>query len=225
MTEDPYTSARHKMVAEQLVERGITDPSVIQALSTIPRHLFVPEAVRAQAYDDGPLPIGENQTISQPYIVALMTQLLGLEGFETVLEVGTGSGYQTAILGKLARQVFSIELYEPLAQQATRILHELGYENLVIMTGDGSRGLLAHGPFDAIIITAAAPRVPQILLEQLADGGRLVAPVGGAEGQVLERWTRRDARRGDHFKCEKMIPVAFVPLRGKHGWQEKDWKM
>lgn len=220
MSEDPYASARYQMITDQLVARGITDLRVIQVMSTIPRHIFVLEEFRNQAYTDGPLSIGENQTISQPYIVALMTQLLRLEGHETVLEVGTGSGYQTAILGKLARQVFSIERYEVLAQRATRVLHTLGYENLVIMTGDGSRGLLAHGPFDGIIITAAAPRVPQIMFEQLADGGRLVAPVGGVEGQVLERWTRR----GGRFKREKIIPVSFVPLRGKHGWREEDWK-
>lgn len=220
MTENPYASARHYMVTEQLLARGITDPRVLEAMSALPRHLFVPEEVREHAYADGPLPIGENQTISQPYIVALMTQLLRLEGHETVLEVGTGSGYQTALLCTLARQVFSVERYEALAQRATRILHELGYENLAIMTGDGSRGLLAHGPFDAILITAAAPSVPQTMLEQLAEGGRLVVPVGGAEGQVLERWTRR----GRRFKHEKIIPVSFVPLRGKYGWQEQDWQ-
>lgn len=229
MSEDPYPSARHRMVAEQLIERGITDPRVLQAMSEVPRHLFVPEEVRDQAYADGPLPIGENQTISQPFIVALMTQLLHLQGHETVLEIGTGSGYQAAILGSLARQVYSIERHEALAEQAARVLQELGYENLVVISGDGSRGLLAHGPYDGIIITAATPRVPKIILEQLADGGRLVLPAGGERGQMLERWTRRDARRaggrGSRYKREKILPVAFVPLRGKLGWQEKEWKL
>ncbi|NUM43570.1 MAG: protein-L-isoaspartate(D-aspartate) O-methyltransferase [Anaerolineales bacterium] len=220
MSEDLYTSARHSMVVEQLVERGITDPRVIHAMSTVPRHQFVPDEVRDQAYDDGPLPIGENQTISQPYIVALMTELLNLQGHETILEIGTGSGYQAAILGKLARQVYSIERHEPLAQQAARVLDALGYTNIVIMTGDGSRGLLAHGPYEGILVTAATPRVPQILLAQLADGGRLIAPSGGEKGQQLERWTRRGAR----FKCETLIPVAFVPLRGKLGWQDNEWR-
>ncbi|HNB55294.1 MAG TPA: protein-L-isoaspartate(D-aspartate) O-methyltransferase, partial [Anaerolineales bacterium] len=190
MSKDSYTAARHSMVTEQLVERGITDPRVIHAMSAVPRHLFVPAESREQAYADGPLPIGENQTISQPYIVGLMSQLLNLQGHEIVLEIGTGSGYQAAILGKLARQVYSIERHEPLSEQATQVLHELGYENIVIMTGDGSRGLLAHSPFDGILIAAATPQVPKIILEQLADGGRLIVPTGGPDGQDLERWTR-----------------------------------
>lgn len=220
MTEDFYPTARHSMVKEQLVERGITDPRVIHAMSTVPRHLFIPEEFREHAYADGPLPIGANQTISQPYIVGLMSQLLNLHGDEIVLEIGTGSGYQAAILGKLARQVYSIERHEFLSEQATQVLHELGYENIVIMTGDGSRGLLAHSPFDGILIAAATPEVPQIILDQLAEGGRLIVPTGGPEGQILERWTRH----GHRYKREEIIPVAFVPLRGKHGWHEEDWK-
>ncbi|GAB4578898.1 MAG: protein-L-isoaspartate(D-aspartate) O-methyltransferase [Anaerolineales bacterium] len=220
MIKDPYASPRHRMVTEQLVARGITDPRVIQAMSSVPRHLFVPEELRAQAYDDGPLAIGENQTISQPYIVALMTELLHLQGHETVLEIGTGSGYQAAILGKLAKQVYSIERHDALARRAALVLHELGYTNLIIMTGDGSRGLLAHSPYEGILITAAAPRVPEILLKQLADGGRLIVPTGGEKGQQLERWTRQ----GSEFKGEIIIPVAFVPLRGKFGWQENEWR-
>jgi len=220
MSEDPYTSSRQQMIAEQLMERGITDVRVLQAMATVPREHFVPEEHRHLAYADGPLPIGEDQTISQPFIVALMTQLLRLKGDEIVLEIGTGSGYQAAILAQLAKQVFTIERHDSLAQQAAKTIHELGYENLVVMAGDGSRGLLAHGPFDGIIITAAAPKVPPGLLEQLTDGGCLVLPTGGAKGQVLERWTRR----GDRFKHEKITPVSFVPLRGKLGWQEKEWK-
>ncbi len=220
MPEDPYTLARDQMVAEQLASRGITDPRVLQAMSEVPRHLFVPEEYREKAYTDGPLPIGEDQTISQPYIVALMTQLLHLKGDETVLEIGTGSGYQAAILGKLARQVYTIERFDPLARHAARTLHALDYTNLVVMTGDGSRGLLAHGPFDSILITAATPRVPLIILEQLTEGGHLVLPLGGEKGQMLERWTRH----GNHYHHEDIAPVAFVPLRGKLGWQEKEWR-
>ena len=219
MPTDPYTLARHRMVTEQIAARGITDPRVLHAMREVPRHLFVPEAFWDRAYEDGPLPIGEGQTISQPFVVALMTQLLDLTGDETVLEIGTGSGYQAAILGKLARQVYTIERHDSLARQAARILHQLGYENLVVMTGDGSRGMLAHGPFDGILVTAAAPRVPSLLLEQLNDGGRLVLPLGGEKGQILECWVRM----GDRFSHEQVTPVAFVPLRGKLGWQEKDW--
>lgn len=220
MPEDPYTLARHQMVTEQLAARGITDPRVLQAMREVPRHLFIPEEHHHLAYADGPLPIGENQTISQPFIVALMTQLLELKGDETVLEIGTGSGYQAAILARLARQVYTIERYDSLARLAAQTLQELGYENLVVMTGDGSRGLLAHGPFDGILVTAAAPRVLPLLLEQLAEGGRLVLPLGGKKGQMLERWIRQ----GDHYNHEKLTPVAFVPLRGKYGWPKKDWR-
>lgn len=215
-----YTAERHRMVAEQLVARGITAPRVLQAMRAVPRHLFVPEEYRHLAYADGPLPIGEDQTISQPYIVALMTQLLELKGDETVLEIGTGSGYQAAVLGKLARQVYTIEIHDTLARKAARTLQQLGYSNVSVMTGDGSRGLLAHGPFDGILVAAAAPEVRGVLLEQLANGGRLVIPIGGEAGQVLQRWTRR----GNHFKREEIAPVAFVPLRGKLGWQEQEWK-
>lgn len=215
-----FTSTRHRMVDEQLADRGITDPRVLQAMADVPRHLFIPEEHRHLAYADGPLPIGEDQTISQPFIVALMTQLLELRGNEIVLEIGTGSGYQAAILSKLARQVFTIERHDSLARQAAQTLYELGYTNLVVMTGDGSRGLLAHGPFDGILITAAAPRVPSLLLEQLAEGGRLVLPTGGEQGQMLERWTRH----GDRYRHEEITPVAFVPLRGKLGWKEQEWK-
>jgi protein-L-isoaspartate(D-aspartate) O-methyltransferase len=218
--EDPHASPRHRMVAEQLAARDITDPRVLEAMRQVPRHLFVPQEHRSLAYADGPLPIGEDQTISQPYIVALMTQLLELKGDETVLEIGTGSGYQAAILGKLARQVYSIERHDALARQAAHTLHELGYTNLVVMTGDGSRGLLAHGPFNGIVITAASTRVPPLLLEQLTESGHLVLPTGGEKGQMLERWTRQ----GNRFKREEITPVAFVPLRGKSGWQEKEWK-
>jgi protein-L-isoaspartate(D-aspartate) O-methyltransferase len=220
MPEDAYTIARHRMVAEQLVHRGITDPRVLQAMKEVPRHRFVPEEFQEKAYADGPLPIGEDQTISQPFVVALMTQLLALKGEETILEIGTGSGYQAAVLGKLARLVYTIERHDSLAQRAAQILYELDYTNLVVMTGDGSRGLLAHAPFDGIIVTAATPRVPPLLLDQLADGGRLILPTGGEKGQMLERWTRD----GDHHHREEITPVAFVPLRGKLGWQEKEWK-
>lgn len=173
------------------------------------------------AYSDGPLPIGSGQTISQPYIVALMTQLLRLKGDENVLEVGTGSGYQAAVLGKLAKQVYTIERYTELADQAAAVLQKLGLNNVRVHIGDGSLGLPEHAPFQAILVTAAAPKVPQSLLEQLDEGGRLVVPVGGRMNQFLELWERRGAK----FVQDVLVPVAFVPLRGRHGWKEDSWEV
>lgn len=215
-----YKMLRERMVREQLVGRDITDPLVLKAMSEVPRHLFVPEELRSKAYYDGPLPIGHDQTISQPYIVALMTQLLDLRGSETVLEVGTGSGYQTAVLSRLAKQVFSIERHAALAEHAGRVLAQLGYDNAEVVVGDGSQGLPDQAPFDAILVTAAAPDVPEPLKAQLADGGRLVMPVGGPGGQMLERLVRE----GSQWRVEPIAPVMFVPLIGKHGWSEEDLK-
>ncbi|MER3514358.1 MAG: protein-L-isoaspartate O-methyltransferase [Chloroflexota bacterium] len=213
-----YDVLRERMVREQLVARDITDPLVLKVMSEVPRHLFVPEEVRDKAYRDSPLPIGHDQTISQPYIVALMTQALRLRGHEVVLEVGTGSGYQTAILSRLAKQVFSIEHHAELAERAGQILAQLGYHNVEVLAGDGSQGLPDQAPFDAILVAAAAPEVPWPLKAQLAEGGRLVIPIGGLHGQVLTRVTRQD----DHWSIEQLAPVMFVPLIGRYGWSEDD---
>lgn len=217
--EAQYARQRKSMVADQIVARGIRDPLLIDALLEVPRHRFVPRENASMAYADGPLPIGQGQTISQPYIVALMTELLKLTGEENVLEVGTGSGYQAAVLARLARQVHTIERHGPLAERAERCLQDLGVTNVQIHVGDGSLGLPKYAPFDAIIVTAAAPKVPQPLLEQLAPAGRLVIPVGASGAQDLQRWRREN----DNFEYESVLPVAFVPLRGEHGWKIERW--
>jgi protein-L-isoaspartate(D-aspartate) O-methyltransferase len=209
-------SEREYMVETQLLPRRIRDGLVLQVMRTVPRHLFVPPEYRHLAYTDGPLPIGFGQTISQPYIVALMSQLLELKGQERLLEVGTGSGYQAAVLGYLAGEVHTIERFPELARQAEQTLAELGLENVSVHIGDGTAGLLEFAPYQGIIVTAAAPHVPQALLDQLADGGRLVIPVGERGSQFLERWRRR----GDDFDVEEVIPVAFVPLVGQFGWRD-----
>lgn len=222
MDEDVfYTDERQRMVEEQLIDRNIRDERVLEAMRSVPRHAFVPLEYRHMAYSDGPLPIGSGQTISQPYIVALMTQLLRLKGDENVLEVGTGSGYQAAVLAKLAKQVYTIERYTELADQAAAVLQKLGLNNVRVHIGDGSLGLPEHAPFQAILVTAAAPKVPQSLLEQLDEGGRLVVPVGGRMNQFLELWERRGAK----FVQDVLVPVAFVPLRGRHGWKEDSWEV
>jgi len=213
--EDDFRQVRERMVEEQLRGRDITDDRVLEAMRSVPRHLFVPADVLRVAYSDAPLPIGFRQTISQPYIVALMSQLLGLRGDEVVLEVGTGSGYQAAVLGGLARQVYTLERIPELAEAARRRLGDLGIDNVDVQVGDGSAGLAEHAPYGGILVAAAAPKTPKPLLDQLADGGRLVLPVGNIEGQVLERWTRR----GESFDCDRAAPVSFVPLVGEHGWK------
>lgn len=213
--EEHFGLKRDRMVREHLRERGIRDPRVLDVMATIPRHVFVNPEHRGFAYADGPLPIGCGQTISQPYMVALMTELLELKGPEKVLEVGTGSGYQAAILAALAREVYTIERHGSLAHLAGRILRDLGFENVKVIVGDGSEGLPGQAPFDAIIVTAGAPEVPPALLAQLADHGRLVVPVGGRGEQYLERWERRGP---DDYISESILPVAFVPLVGRQGW-------
>ncbi len=207
------------MVESQLEGRGIVDTRVLDAMRTIPRHLFVVEAYRHLAYADGPLPIGQGQTISQPYVVAIMTQMLLLEGQEKVLEIGTGSGYQAAILALLAKEVHTIEQHASLADRARELMAGMNLANVHVHHGDGSSGLPAFAPYEAIIATAAAPQAPKPVLAQLADGGRLVLPVGGPTGQLLERWERR----GTRYDHEVIAPVAFVPLRGRYGWGEDDW--
>jgi len=211
MAEDSaFAKARDAMVASQILARGVRDSKTVAAMRQVPRHLFVPPALVAEAYDDHPLPIGHAQTISQPYIVAFMTEALGLKGGETVLEVGAGSGYQSAVLSRIAGRVFGIEIVEPLAREAAARLARLGYANVEIRAGDGYAGWPEHAPFDAIMVTAAAPRVPEPLKEQLKDGGRLVLPVGD-DVQELKIVTRR----GSIFEERSVLGVTFVPMTGK----------
>ena len=215
-TSDPFETQRLAMVQTQLAARGISDPRVLEAMRRVPRHRFVPETVRHEAYEDHPLPILENQTISQPYMVAVMSQILRLRGDERVLEIGTGSGYQTAVLCELAAQVYSIEYYQRLADGAAAVLDELGYDNVEIHVGDGSQGLPDLAPFDAIIVTAAAPSLPGPLRTQLSpDGGRMAVPVGVGDDQFLERVTRYGAR----YEIERIAAVRFVPLLGRYGFK------
>jgi len=216
MDEAAYTRQRLRMVEEQIEAREIRDDRVLEALRKVPRHQFISPEQRYAAYTDGPLPIGLHQTISQPYIVALMTELLHLQGNEVVLEVGTGSGYQAAILSCLARQVHTIERHAELAERAERVLREVGITNVQVHVRDGTLGLPEFAPFQGIMATAAAPKAPQPLLDQLADGGRLVLPVGSFGGQVLEFWQRD----GDALTHRAVLPVAFVPMIGVHGWDE-----
>lgn len=204
------------MVQDQIIARGITTPRLIDALNKIPRHLFVQEAMAVQAYSDGPLPIGEKQTISQPYMVALMTELLELKVNDHVLEIGTGSGYQTAVLASLCRRVWTIERIRSLAMQARKVLDSLHLLNVNIRVGDGTLGWPEEGPFDAIMVTAGAPAVPEALASQLSPGGRLVIPVGSEQEQSLLRLTLEP---DGNLKTEKFSPCRFVPLIGQQGWQ------
>lgn len=212
-----FTIARRRMVAEQVVARGITDSRVIDAMLKVPRHKFVEEALEGKAYQDAPLPIGEKQTISQPYMVAVMSEALNLKGFETVLEVGTGSGYQAAVLALLADRVFSLERIPALARRARKILDECGFSKVNIRLADGTHGWQDMAPFDAIVVTAGAPEVPQDYLDQLTVGGRLVIPVGDRDSQVLMRIKRTGERE---YEEERLLGCRFVPLIGNHGWNE-----
>lgn len=214
MSKIDYKAARKRMVTGQIAARGITSQRVLDAFLEVPRHLFVPPNQRLFAYQDGPLPIGLGQTISQPYIVAYMTDQLRLTGDEVLLEIGTGSGYQAAILGLLAQEVHTVERHHHLAEKARELLHNLDYNNITIHEGDGTHGLPEYAPFQGIMVTAAAPEVPQPLLDQLAEGGRLVMPVGGRGGQLLKLFQRQEGK----IKAEILTPVAFVPLIGDHGW-------
>jgi protein-L-isoaspartate(D-aspartate) O-methyltransferase len=215
ISEEAQALERELMVVQQIKGRGLTDERLLNAFRVVPRHRFVPEGYLDSAYEDFPLPIGQGQTISQPYIVALMTHLLRLTGNETVLEIGTGSGYQAAILSRMARQVYSIEIHPELAQHAAEVLADLNYFHVEIITGDGSGGLPEHAPYNGIIITASAPEAPPPLFAQLAEGGRLVLPAGPRSSQELEVWQIQDGVP----KCKKSIPVVFVPLRGEYGWK------
>jgi protein-L-isoaspartate(D-aspartate) O-methyltransferase len=214
-----YKTERLRMVEGQLASRDIKDERVLEAFRAVPRHQFVPQESRHLAYANGPLPISQSQTISQPYIVALMTQLLELKGDEVVLEIGTGSGYQAAILARLASEVHTVERHKELAKSATSILSALGYNNVHVHIGDGTLGWPDSAPYDGVIVTAAAPSVPRPLLKQLKDGGRVVIPVGGRGAQFLECWQRK----GSDFERDQIAPVAFVPLIGEHGWEEGHW--
>ena len=207
--KDTIFLKREKMVKEQIEARGVKDQRVLKAMRSVKRHLFVPEQTRSLAYDDRPLPIGLEQTISQPYIVALMTELLGLKGNEKVLEIGTGSGYQAAILAELAKEVYTMEIIEPLALNAEKLLKELGYKNIFVSHGDGFAGWPQAAPFDAIIVTCAPAEIPEPLIEQLAEGGKLVIPVGRLS-QELKLVEKSQGR----LTTKNIIPVRFVPMLG-----------
>ena len=209
-SDDQERVARLTMVSSQLERRGIHDERLLQAMRDVPRHAFVPAARRAEAYGDHPLPISEEQTISQPYMVALMIQCLRLEGREAVLEIGTGSGYQAAVLSRIAAQVYTVECFPSLAANACLVIQRLGYRNVRVAQADGCRGFAEGAPYQGIIVAAAAPFVPASLQAQLADGGRLVIPVGGIKEQRLTILTRK----GDAFDEEKSVGCRFVPLLG-----------
>lgn len=214
-----YNRQITRMINTQLMARGISDERVLKAMATVPRHLFVDEGLQGQAYSDSPLPIGSRQTISQPYIVALMTEALALQGAETVLEIGTGCGYQTAVLAELAERVFSIERIASLAFRAQRILDALHYYNILFRVGDGTYGWSEEAPFDAILTTAGAPTIPETLTGQLSVGGRLIIPVGGRSAQTLVKVTRLSEEAGD-IRTEDLCACRFVALIGEHGWKD-----
>jgi protein-L-isoaspartate(D-aspartate) O-methyltransferase len=215
MTAD-YVRARERMVQEQLVKRGIKDPRVLRAMAKVPRHLFIEGELWDRAYDDHPLPIGASQTISQPYIVALMAEALELKGAERVLEVGTGSGYEAAVLAELCGEVFSVEAVEDLALKARALLSSLGYLNISVLVGDGTLGWEEHAPYDAVVVSAAAPGIPRPLLEQLKLPGYVVLPMGEKALQSLVR-IRKD---GKGIREEYLGECRFVKLRGEYGWKD-----
>jgi len=209
-----FRGPRRRLV-ETLQDQGIRDLSVLHAIAEIPRHLFVPTGVRHRAYEDSALPIGNSQTISQPSIHARYLELLKLTGNEKVLEIGTGSGYQTALLARLASQVFTIERIAPLLDKAREVLQQMGSNNISFMLGDGTLGWRQFAPFDAILVGAAAPEIPAAYTEQLAEGGRLLIPLGARDEQMLHLFTRTDGE----LEREDIAPVRFVPLLGKHSWE------
>lgn len=213
-----YSIARRLMVEQQVIRRGVSDPLVVDAMMRVPRHLFVEEALWSQAYSDFPLPIGEKQTISQPFMVAFMTESLCLHGGEKVLEIGTGSGYQAAVLSQIVSRVYTVERLPGLARRARRILDSVGCRNVNIKLTDGTFGWEEEAPFDGIVVTAGSPQIPHHYLEQLAVGGRLVIPVGNRGSQVLKRVVRTGV---DKFSEEDLLDCRFVPLVGKYGWHEE----
>lgn len=215
-TVEPELRGPRRRLVEQLQEQGIRDLAVLKAIDETPRHLFVPRAVRHRAYEDSALPIGNGQTISQPSIHARYLELLHLTGTEKVLEIGTGSGYQTVLLSHLAAQVFSIERVAPLLESARAIIQQIGARNVSLLLGDGTLGWRQYAPYDAILVSAAAPDVPDAYIEQLAEGGRLLIPLGDREEQILYLIVKR----GEALERTEIAPVRFVPLVGKHSWEE-----
>ncbi len=213
--EEWYRAQRRHMVDDQLRARGVRDRRVLQAMEAVPRHLFVGEALRDNAYQDCPLPIGHGQTISQPYMVAVMTECLELRGDERVLEVGTGSGYQAAVLGRLAREVFTVERIAPLAEGAARCLCDLGYANVYVRFANGTLGLPDEAPFDRVVVTAAGPAIPRALVAQMAEGGIIVAPIGEAHFAQTLMVGRKAAGR---LTAREVLDCIFVPLVGAEGW-------
>ena len=206
-----FAVEREQMVKEQIAMRGVTDERVLRAMGKVPREQFVPEQMRGQSYSDGPLPIGYDQTISQPFVVAFMTEKLGLRPTDRVLEIGTGSGYQAAILAELAAKVYTIEIVEPLGKRAEETLRRLGYKNVQVKIGDGYQGWPEHAPFDAVIVTCAPDHVPQPLVEQTKEGGRIVIPVGPAGDQTLYLLEKKNGR----LEKRNVLPVSFVPMTGE----------
>ncbi len=215
-TVEPELRGPRRRLVEQLQEQGIRDLAVLKAIDETPRHLFVPQAVRHRAYEDSALPIGNGQTISQPSIHARYLELLHLTGTEKVLEIGTGSGYQTVLLSHLAAQVFSIERVASLLESARAIIQQVGAPNISLLLGDGTLGWRQYAPYDAILVSAAAPDVPQAYVEQLTEGGRLLIPLGDREEQLLYLMVKH----GDRLDRTEIAPVRFVPLVGKHSWEE-----
>ncbi len=213
VSSENYTAKREAMVSRQIAARGVNDPKVLEAMRKVERHKFVPEKHRPRAYNDHPLPIGDGQTISQPYIVALMTDALELDGSEKILEIGTGSGYQAAVLAEICKHVYTIEIVESLGKRAEKTLSELGYDNISVKIGDGYKGWKAHSPFDAIIVTCAPARIPEPLKRQLAEGGRMIIPVGESYAQELVLLTKIKGK----VKKQSITPVRFVPMVGKDG--------
>ncbi|MEA3468612.1 MAG: protein-L-isoaspartate(D-aspartate) O-methyltransferase [Thermodesulfobacteriota bacterium] len=211
---DRFATVRERMVQEQLLRRGIMDPGVLKAMSEVPRHLFVDDAMQAKAYGDYPLPIAGDQTISQPYIVAAMTQVLQLQGTEKVLEIGTGSGYQAAVLSRLCDKVYTVERINTLLAGARKIFDRLHYYNILARLDDGTLGWRENAPYDVIIVTAAGPQIPEPLIEQLADPGRMVIPVGDRNVQELQYLTKKDGE----ITVQRLESVRFVSLIGEHGW-------
>lgn len=211
-----FEKERKRMVEEQIVGRGVKDERVLAAMRKVPRHEFLPEAIRGMAYQDSALPLGEAQTMSQPYMVAVMSELLGLSGIERVLEIGTGSGYQAAVLAELCGKVYTVERIKILADRARATLDRLGYRSVAIKVYDGTYGWKDMAPFDAIIVTAGSPDIPAPLVEQLKEGGRMVIPVGERYGQMLMKVVKTP----EGPITDQSIPCVFVPLIGNHGWKE-----
>lgn len=211
--QDQYEAQRHRMVREQIIARGVTDPQVIRAMQKVERHLFVPAGYVKRAYDDNPLPIGNGQTISQPYIVAYMTEILDLKSKDKVLEIGTGSGYQAAVLAEICESVFTIEVVPQLGKRARALLKDLGYDNVVLKIGDGYKGWKEHAPFDAIIVTCSPTRIPESLEKQLAEGGRMIIPVGEKYVQQLVYLVKK---KGE-LNRKAVLPVSFVPMVDEKG--------